>query len=96
MSITTDPNLKTVAQVEVQSSWASKINWTQAVSGTAMLLTFVSGGKIGMTIDQQAAVVTAIGVATNVVTWIFKTWFTKTITPASAADPSVPTKDILK
>jgi len=96
MSVTPTPQLTTVAQVEVQSSWASKINWTQAVSGVAMLLTFVTGGKVGMTIEQQATAVTAIGVATNVVTWIMKTWFTKTITPASAAAPDVPTKEVIK
>lgn len=94
MSVT--PTLTTVAQVDVQSSWASKINWTQAVSGAAMLLTFVTGGKVGMTIEQQAATVTGIGLVTNVVTWIIKTWFTKTITPASAAAPDVPTKEVMK
>src|ERR1017187_2792355 len=82
---------KTIATVDVQSSWASKINWTQAVSGVAMMMTFMTGGKLGMTIDQQAAMVTVIGVVGNVATWVMKTWFTKTVTTASAAAPDVPT-----
>lgn len=70
-------------QVDVKSAWASKINWTQAVSAFAMILTLVSGGKIGMSGDQQAAAVVTIGVVTNVVTWVIKTWFTPTVTAAS-------------
>lgn len=70
--------------VQIKSAWVSKINWTQAVSGVAMLLAWFSGGKIGLTTEQQAAVVTTIGVATNIVTWIIKTWFTTTVTPSSA------------
>lgn len=69
--------------VEVKSAWASKINWTQGIAGTAMVLAWVSGGKIGLTSDQQAALVTSIGVITNVATWVLKTWFTKTVTPTS-------------
>jgi hypothetical protein len=85
---------KVIATVDVASAWGSKINWTQAVSGFAMVLTFATGGKLGMTIDQQAAVVTTIGVLTNIATWVMKTWFTKTITPASAAAPEVPTATV--
>lgn len=72
-----------VAHVEIKSAWASKINWTQAVAAFAMVLTLVSGGKMGITPDQQTAIVVTIGVACNVVTWIIKTWFTPTVTPAS-------------
>jgi hypothetical protein len=77
--------------VPVTSSWASKINWTQAVSALAMLLAWYSGGKISMTADQQVALVTSIGVITNIVTWVLRTWFTKTVTPSSipAATPVV-------
>jgi hypothetical protein len=69
--------------VPVASSWSSKINWTQAVSGLAMLLAWYSGGKINLTGDQQLALVTTIGVITNIVTWVLRTWFTKTVTPSS-------------
>jgi hypothetical protein len=71
------------ATVPVVSAWASKINWTQAVAGLAMILTFVSGGKVGMDADQQAAAVVTIGVACNVATWIMKTFFTARVHPTS-------------
>jgi hypothetical protein len=77
--------------VPVASSWVSKINWTQVVSAFAMLLSWYSGGKVGLTTDQQLALVTSIGVLTNIVTWVMRTWFTKTVTPSSvpAATPIV-------
>lgn len=95
MSIT-DPKLTTVAQVDVQSAWMSKINWTQAVGIIASGLVFMTGGKVNIPVEQQVAIVTLIQTVTGVVTWIMKTWFTKTITLASAAAPDVPTKEIVK
>lgn len=71
------------AVVPVTSAWSSKINWTQAVSAVAMGLTFLSGGKIGMSPDQQAAVVVTIGVVGNIATWVMKTWFTTSVHSAS-------------
>jgi hypothetical protein len=71
------------ATVPVVSAWASKINWTQAVAAFAMILTLVSGGKVGMDADQQAAVVVTIGVACNIATWIMKTFFTARVHPTS-------------
>lgn len=95
MSIT-NPQLTTVAQVDVQSAWASKINWTQAVGIIATVLAVVSGNKYSMPAETQLAVVAAIQGAQAVATWVIKTWFTKTITPASAAGPDVPTKEVIK
>ncbi len=80
MSTTTTPPVVTVP---VTSAWGSKVNWTQAVAGAAMVLTFATGGKIGMTADQQAAVVVTIGVIGNVVTWVMKTFFTDSVHPSS-------------
>lgn len=71
------------ARVQVVSAWWSKINWTQAVTGLAMLLAWFTGGKINLTADQQLSLVTAIGIAGNVATWVLKTWFTKTVTPSA-------------
>ena len=71
------------ATVPVVSAWASKINWTQAVAAFAMILTLVSGGKIGMDADQQTAVVVTIGVGCNIATWIMKTFFTARVHPTS-------------
>lgn len=95
MSIT-DPKLTTVAQVDVQSAWASKINWTQAVAVAASALVFMTGGKVNIPVDVQLQIVTGITVVQGIVTWVMKTWFTKTITPSSAAAPDVPTKEVVK
>jgi hypothetical protein len=68
------------ATVDVKTAWASKINWTQGVAMAAMLLTY-----FGVTLppDVQAAICAAIIAVSTVATWVFKTWFTKTVTPAS-------------
>jgi hypothetical protein len=71
--------------VPVKSAWLSKINWTQAVASIAMVLALVTGNSISLTADQQGAVVVVIGVIGNIATFIFKTWFTKSVTPSSAA-----------
>jgi hypothetical protein len=71
------------ATVPVVSAWASKINWTQAVAAFAIILTLVSGGKVGMDADQQAAAVVTIGVGCNIATWIMKTFFTARVHPTS-------------
>jgi hypothetical protein len=71
--------------VPIKSAWASKINWTQAVSAFAMLIGWASGNAIELSADKQTAIVVTIGVIGNIVTWIMKTWFTTTITPSSAA-----------
>jgi hypothetical protein len=71
------------ATVIVQSSWWSKINWTAAVTGSAMLLVWLSGGQLNLTPDQISSVVTTIGVVGSIVTWLLRTFFTNTVTPAS-------------
>lgn len=95
MSVT-DPKLTTVAEVTVQSAWLSKINWTQAVAISASALVFLTGGKVNIPIEVQMQIVTGITVAQGIATWIIKTWFTTTITPASATAPDVPTKEVVK
>lgn len=71
--------------VPTKSAWLSKINWTQGVSSVAMLLTLVSGGTLSLTADQQTAIIVTIGVVGDIATWVIKTWFTPTVTPASVA-----------
>jgi hypothetical protein len=80
MSVQADVSAVTVP---VSSAWSSKVNWTQAVAAFAMILTLVSGGKIGMSADQQTAAVVTIGVLCNIATWILKTFFTSTVHAAS-------------
>jgi uncharacterized membrane protein len=71
-----------IAEVEVKSAWMSKINWTQLISVLASLL-IVFGVNIPP--ELQAHLATAITALSALVTIIMKTWFTTTITPASAA-----------
>lgn len=98
MTITSDnaKTLTTVAQVDVQSAWLSKINWTQAVAVAASLLVFATGGKVNIPVETQVGIVTGIQAFSGVVTWVLKTYFTKTITPAVAAAADVPTKEVMK
>lgn len=71
------------AVVNVKSAWAGKVNWTQFVGGTAMLLTFVSGGKFNLSAGDQASIITVIGLVQGAVTWVLKTWFTSDVHPSS-------------
>lgn len=66
--------------MDVKTAWLSKINWTQAVGGTAMLLSWIG---IDMPPEVRAAIITAIGSTTMVVTWVTRTWFTTALTSAS-------------
>lgn len=75
-------NASTVT-VPVKPATESKINWTNAVSGVAVALTALTGGKFGLTTEQQALVVSVLGVVTPAVTVALRTWFTRSVTPAS-------------
>lgn len=69
--------------LETKSAWLSKINWTQAVGLTCQILVFATGGKIDIPVEQQVAIVVLIGAIQSIATWVLKTWFTPTVTPAS-------------
>lgn len=84
--------MATSVMVPTKSAWLSKINWTQGVSSFAMVLTLISGGKLNLSADQQTAIVVTIGVAGDIVTYVIKTWFTPTVTPASVGGVSI--KDV--
>lgn len=70
-----------IAIVPVKSAWTSKINWTQAAgliaTGAAIL-------GLPLTATEALGVVTGIQTVVAVVTWIIKTWFTPSVTAASA------------
>ena len=74
-----------VVRIETKSAWLSKINWTQLLAVSASTLVLVTGGKVDIPPEVQAQIVVGIGVVQGVVTWVLKTWFTPTITPASAS-----------
>lgn len=77
-----DPKPGDVVTVDVKSAWASKINWTQAVAVAAAGLSY-----FGLNLDAptQAALLMVITGAQGVATWIIKTWFTNSVTPAAVA-----------
>ncbi len=64
----------------IKSAWLSKINWAQAVAFLAMLLTMFG---VDLDAETQNQILAAILAVSNVATWIMRTWFTTTITPAS-------------
>lgn len=98
MSITSDnaKTMTTVAQVDVQSAWMSKINWTQAVGIGASIITVVSGSKYSVPPETQLAIVATIQGVQGVASWVLKTFFTRTITPSVAKSDDVPTKEVMK
>lgn len=66
------PN-KVIAEVSTPST--SKINWTQIIGAAAMI-----GSYFGIHLDPptQTAVAVSIGLATQAITWVLRTWFTNT------------------
>lgn len=75
-----------VVVVPVKSAWLSKINWTQGVALAAALGTF-----FGFDLDaktQAEALAGIVGIQ-SVVTWLLKTFFTTTVTPAAVPPSSV-------
>jgi uncharacterized protein (DUF697 family) len=68
--------------VETKSAWLSKINWTQGIAMVAMM-----ASVFGLDLDAktQADILAGIIAVQGIVTWIMKTWFTKTVTPSAAA-----------
>lgn len=71
------------ATVQVQSAWWSKINWVQIIGGVSAVLVWWKGVAFGIPVEYQNGVATAIPVIMGFVTWVFRTFFTKTVTPSS-------------
>ena len=94
MSVTTQIDPGNSVVVETKSAWLSKINWTQAVAVSASILTFATGGKVGIPLEQQVAIVTLITTAQGLATWVIKTWFTPTVSPASITPATQPTQKV--
>lgn len=93
MSNSDAKQLTEVAQVDVQSAWLSKINWGEAIK---VICAIAAVKGIDVPPDVQRDMLLAIVGGGSVYTWIVKTWFTKTITPASAKGPDVPTSVVMK
>jgi len=77
------PDVPQNVYVPVQSAWYSKINWVQLPGFIIGALTF-----FGVTGIDPATVTELVGIylmAQSAITAMLKTWFTKTVTPASVA-----------
>ena len=72
-----EDNVGTVDGVPVKSAWASKINWTQAVTVAGSLLAMFG---LDLTVEQKASLVSGITVFGAIVTWAFRTWFNNSVT----------------
>lgn len=68
------------ARVPVRTAWASKINWTQAVS---LLATLLALRGFSLDADTQVAIIATIQGVQTVATWVFRTFFNKSVSPAS-------------
>lgn len=68
-------------EVAVKSAWWSKINWVQAV---AMIATVATVFGFDFPPELQAKIVATISGISGVATVILRTWFTTSVTPASA------------
>lgn len=68
--------------VDTKSAWLSKINWTQAIG---VLASIVAVFGIDMDPQTQLAVVAGIQGVVAAVTWVMRSFFTKTVTPTVAA-----------
>ena len=73
----------TVATVAVKSAWASKINWAQAASALVTCTTAVVGA-LNLPPAQAASITAGAALIGQIATVILKTFFTASITPASA------------
>jgi hypothetical protein len=73
-----------IAQVEVQSEFWSKINWTQIVGWVCSGLSVWTAGKFDVSPQMQVYIVMAIqGIAGLVTVWLRRN--STTITPTAAA-----------
>lgn len=76
-----------VVVVPVKSAWYSKINWTQAIAMVAMAGTVFN--LFDWTPAQQVEILAGITTIQSGVTWLWKTFFTTTVTPASIPPSTV-------
>lgn len=67
----------------VRTAWLSKINWTQAVGVGSSLIVLAFGKQYEIPSEQQVQLVAAIQAGQAFLTWVFRTWFTTSLTPGS-------------
>lgn len=67
---------------DVKSAWASKVNWTLAVTFVLNALAFFGVAIPSDVKDAIMMTVTSLGL---IIAWVIKTWFTTSISAPSAA-----------
>jgi hypothetical protein len=75
--------MATSAIVPIKTAWLSKINWV-AVGSAVMALAVAFG--VNISDADKTAILTAIPVIAGTITWILRTWFNGTVSPASLAN----------
>lgn len=70
-----------IVKARVKSAMASKVNWTQIIGIAAQV-----GAYMGVDVppEQQTQIAVVLAATTGIVTWVQRTWFTSSITAASA------------
>jgi len=81
-----EPPPPTSAIVPVESAWSSKIIWTQIIGAVA---TIAALWGFDISTEMREAIVTAIVLFTGGVTFVFRKWFSASVTPASVAGAPV-------
>ncbi len=69
--------------VPEKTAWLSKINWTQAISMAVSIAVVAGCAACDMPAELQVKLVLAIQSAGAIVTWVCRTWFNGTVSPAS-------------
>lgn len=67
---------------EVKSAWASKVNWTLAIT---FILNAAAFFGIGIPADVKDAVMVIVTALGTIIAWVIRTWFTTSISAPSAA-----------
>lgn len=68
--------------METKSAWASRINWTAAISA---LLTLLAAFGLPISEEMKVQIMALVGTLSPIAVILLKTFFTTTITPAAAA-----------
>jgi hypothetical protein len=71
---------QSTAQVPIRSAWYSKVNWVAVVGAIG---TLVTSNAIGLDAETQVKVLAVWGLAQNVATVVFRTWFNGSVSPQS-------------
>lgn len=81
----THPTMVDASVVAVKSAWFSKVNW---VSFAGPMCSVFAAFGLNLTENQLVALVISVQAVQSILTWIIRTWFTRSVTPGSVAPPN--------